>query len=425
MNDRVLTLSLLSLGLLLAALITGNGALAFMTLPILVYLGTGILESPLRERIRLTAARSAGIRQTEEGAAVDVCVAVRNTGPAVSLLRLSDLPQTAMTVTDGALRHFAAMETGEETKLTYTFRTARGGFEWNTVHAVVSDAFGLFEIGLDLPAAAEVLVQPRVKKFRSFPFRPGHTLHSPGAIPAHIAGDSTDFWGVREYHVGDPLRRLDWRRTARHPRQFFTKEFEQEEIADIGLVLDAREASDIRAGEDSLFERTLMATASLAELFLRRGNRVCLLVPGDEMTAVYPGFGKTQLNRILHTLARARPGAKHGYLSLDRIPLRMFGSRALIVIISPLGPSDAEVFPRLRARGNNVLLISPDWIRFAKSSFPRDPAGRLAVRLARVERRLELRGIAQLGISVIDWQVHQPLPPLVRDALGAARARRR
>ena len=40
------------------------------------------------------------------------------------------------------------------------------------------------------------------------------------------------------------LRRLDWRLTARHPRQFFTKEFEQESIADVGLIVDARGSND-------------------------------------------------------------------------------------------------------------------------------------------------------------------------------------
>ena len=319
---------------------------------------------------------------------------------------------------------FADLESGEETILTYTFQAARGGFKWNTIHAAVSDPFGLFEIELDLPAEAEVLIQPRVKKFRSFPLRPAHTLHSPGSIPARMGGTGTDFWGVREYHAGDPLRRLDWRRVARHPRQIFTKEFEQEEIADIGLILDARQRSDFRCGDDSLFEHALRATSSLAELFLRRGNRVSLLMPGDQMTMVYPGYGKVQLNRIMHSLARARPGSNN-QLSLDHVPLRVFGSRALIVIVSPLTSSDLPVFPRLRARGNQVLLISPDWISFRRSSSPPDPAGRLAVRIARIERRLELRSIAQLGVRIIDWQVHQPLPPLVRDALGAARARHR
>ena len=425
MNERVLTLGLLSAALLLAGLITRNGSCALLALPLLVYLGFGIMDAPAAEKIRLIATRSLDVRQGKGGAAVAVCVAVRNAGTAASSLQLTDALQPGMIVTEGALRQFAELEPGEEALLTYTFQAGRGSFKWSAVRATVSDPFGLFERELSLPAAAEVLVQPRVKKFRLFPLRPERTLHSPGVIPARIGGSGTDFWGVREYHTGDPLRRLDWRRTARHPHQFFTKEFEQEEIADIGIILDGRPSSDIRCGADSLFEHALGATASLVELFLRRGNRVSFLMPGDEMTVVYPGYGKVQMNRILRILATARPGSRQGQHSLDHVPLRLFESRALVVILSPLVTADLQVFPRLRARGHQALLISPDPISFSRSSFPRDTAGRLAARCARIERRLELRSIAQLGVRVIDWDVHQPLAPQVRDALGAARARRR
>jgi hypothetical protein len=41
----------------------------------------------------------------------------------------------------------------------------------------------------------------------------------------------------------------------------------------------------------------------------------------------------------------------------------------------------------------------------------------MAARLAQVERRMEIGRIAQLWIPVIDWQVSQPLSPLVRNAL--------
>ena len=99
-------------------------------------------------------------------------------------------------------------------------------------------------------------------------------------------------------------------RPNRHPRQFYTKEFEQEEIADIGIILDARQSSNIRSGGDSLFEHALGAAASLVESFLRGGNRVSFLMQADETTVVYPGYGKVQLNRILRTLAKARPGSK-------------------------------------------------------------------------------------------------------------------
>jgi len=94
--------------------------------------------------------------------------------------------------------------------------------------------------------------------------------------------------------------------TARHPRQFFTKEFEQEEIAEIGLILDARQSTDLRIGEESLFEHCVGATASLAEMFLHQGHRVSLLVFGEMMLKAFPGYGKTQLQRIMGCLSKAK-----------------------------------------------------------------------------------------------------------------------
>jgi hypothetical protein len=64
-----------------------------------------------------------------------------------------------------------------------------------------------------------------------------------------------------------------------------------------------------------------------------------------------------------------------------------------------------------------VLLISPNPFDYAQRRLSSDPAIRLSGRLAQLERQLEIRKIAQLWIPVIDWQVSQPLAPLVRDAL--------
>ncbi|MCX6915782.1 MAG: hypothetical protein NT167_22510, partial [Verrucomicrobia bacterium] len=133
---------------------------------------------------------------------------------------------------------------------------------------------------------------------------------------------------------------------------------------------------------------------------------------------------KVQLNRILRNLAKVRLGPDSSRLSLGFLPLRMFSSRALMVILSPLESGDWPIFSRLRARGNEVLLICPDPIDFALPSFAQDLPGRLGVRAARVERRLELRKIAQLHIRVIDWQVDQPLSPLVHNTLRQARGLR-
>ncbi len=95
----------------------------------------------------------------------------------------------------------------------------------------------------------------------------------------------------------------------------------------------------------------------------------------------------------------------------------MFSSHSLIVIISPLMSGDWRFFRRLRAYGYQVLLISPDPLDYAQHILPTDLDSRLATRLTRLERQLEINQITQLWIPVIDWQVSQPLAPLVRNAL--------
>ncbi|HEX2993920.1 MAG TPA: DUF58 domain-containing protein, partial [Anaerolineales bacterium] len=265
-------------------------------------------------------------------------------------------------------------------------------------------------------------VRPSIKKFKAISLRPRSTVHSPGSIPARLGGNGTDFFGVREYHPGDSLRSLDWRLTARHPRQFFTKEFEQEEIAEIGLILDARQSTELRIGEESLFEHSIGATASLAETFLHQGHQVSLLVFGEKLSKIFPGYGKTQLYRIMNCLSKAKVEPEgRSRAHLEFLPIRMFPSRALIIIISSLMAVDRHFFQRLRAYGYQALLISPNPIEFACPSLSQDITNRLAIRAARIERRIQLNDIAQLQIPVIDWQIDQPLFPLVQNALTRSR----
>ena len=344
-------------------------------------------------------------------------------------------PGDAWTIADGCLKSSARPHITEDLFTRELFHDFELAFEWRVAagansgvkyriqdrvflaHHPVPKFEDLVNFSIGVPAEAGVQVQPVLNHFKPFPLRPQRTLHSAGSIPAHLGGSGTDFWGVREYRPGDSLRRLDWRLTARHPHQFFTKEFEQEEIADIGLILDARYKTNLKQGDESLFEHSARAAASLAEVFLQQGNRLSMLIYGQDEVTLYPGYGKVQLYRILNALARVKiePGDKLDNLQLA--PLHIFSKKSLILVLSPLAANDWQLFPRLRAHGFQVLLISPDPLDYAASALPADPLGRIAARLTQLERRLEIEHIAQLWIPVIDWQVSQPLAPLVRNAL--------
>jgi uncharacterized protein (DUF58 family) len=413
-NGKAATLLALAMGLLLAALATRRGEVAGLAAPLLTLLAAGVLRAPAPGGARLRAQRT--VRRDGAGG-VAVEVVVRNEGPAPVHLRLADAPFPAQ----GGARTRALLAVGGETTLAYSLRAPRGHFAWRAVAAAVADPLGLVEVPLDLPAPGEVHLQPEAARLRPLPLQPGRTLPAPGTVPARVGGSGTDFYGVREYHVGDALRWLDWHSNARHPGKLFTKEFEREEMADVGLVLDARPTADDRVGRESLFEHTVRAAASLAATCLRQGNRVSLLVLGRTEARVFPGVGRVQLQRILSCLAAARAGPERALPEPGRSYVRLFPAGSILFVLSPFGADDAPFLLRLHAHGRRVVLVSPDPIDFHAPGVGEDPVSRLALRAARVERRLALAAVAQDHIPVVDWPVHRPLDPLLRAALRPRR----
>jgi uncharacterized protein (DUF58 family) len=421
MSNKTLVVGLITISLLLVALITRNGDVAWMMLPFLAYLGAGILQSQPREKLRLRAERTCEQTFSEGIASVAVSLTVQNTAREKVCFSIHEAVPAGMRVTDGDLSCQVALPPGESAVLKYVCTAARGIYSWEGIPIVVSDPLGLMETEMLLPARTTLQIRPKIKRFKSIHFRPQSTLHSPGSIPARLGGSGTDFFGVREYQSGDSLRWLDWRLTARHPHKYFTKEFEQEEIAEIGLILDARQRTEVRIGEGSLFESSVGATVSLAEMFLHQGHRVSLLVFGETISNVFPGYGKRQLYRIMSCLSKVQVGNGS---SLNFFSVRMFPSRALIILVSPLLSSDRSFLQRLRAFGYQVLLISPNSIDYLYPTLEQDFTNRLAIRATRIERYLLLSDIARLQIQVVDWKINQPLFPLIQNALSRTRGKR-
>ncbi len=170
-----------------------------------------------------------------------------------------------------------------------------------------------------------------------------------------------------------------------------------------------------------IFEHSVQATAALAETFLADGHRVSLLTYGYGMLRVYPGYGKVQRELILRVLAEVEPGSNFALESLNYLPTRLFPARSQLVMVSPLGPEDTPGFARLRKEGYDVLLVSPDPVRFEARLLEDTPSLQTALRLARLERGLLLHRLNRLGVLVVDWPVDQSLDLTLQAVLGRQR----
>lgn len=408
-------------GLLLAALAARSGFVLLLAVPFWVYLAVGLLTAP--SKVRLSAARVVSYSRRRPTLPLEVKVTISNEGPTLSRLELNDLELPGLLVQDGYRRQSLAVEAGESFVLEYQLAPRRGSFHWEAVHASASDPFGLYPQICNLSSPASLLIFPQRKKLKHIPLRPKSMLQASGPYPARRSGAGLDFWGVRTYRSGDPLRWVCWRLSARYPGKFFSKEFEQEDIADIGLIFDGPAFNGLSGDQDSLFEHAVEAAASFAEAFLRGGNRVALLGLGQGVSFVFPGSGKRQLMLILEHLAYARPGGEASFASQYFLPVRLFPSRSLIVVVSPLGRRDFQTYQRLRSHGYQLLLFSPDPLPYAEAALPKDRLTELALKTARLERRLQIAHLKQLGVEVIEWQVDQPLTKTIDVALRTPRSR--
>ncbi|MGC9469628.1 MAG: DUF58 domain-containing protein, partial [Anaerolineae bacterium] len=317
------------------------------------------------------------------------------------------------------------LASGEEFTLTYEVEGPRGAYRFSGPSIAAQEHLGLFRRHIRYSVSNKLSVLPALPKVRSIPIRPLRTRGFAGPIPSRHAGPGTDFYGVRNYEPGDPWRWINWRLSARHPRDLFTNQFEWERIADVGLILDARERTDVTVNGVALFEHAVEAAASLADSFIGEGNHVGLLIYGRGLERTFPGYGKHQHQRIMRALSQAKIGDSLVFDSLDYLPTRFFPAKSQIVLISPLCEDDPPVLSRLRSRGYEIIVVSPDPVTYEAQALEPGIARALAERIARAERALWIHQLQRIGVQVVDWQVDKPLDIAVHAALSGAVYRRR
>ena len=119
-----------------------------------------------------------------------------------------------------------------------TLLTQRGEYPLGPTTLTSGDLFGLFTFRRIIPASGSLIVLPKVFPISTFPPPPG-LLPGGKRIRQRSLDITPHAAGVREYVIGDPLKRIHWPSTARRDR-FMVKEFEQDPQSELWIFLDAQ-----------------------------------------------------------------------------------------------------------------------------------------------------------------------------------------
>ncbi|MCP3913885.1 MAG: DUF58 domain-containing protein [Actinomycetia bacterium] len=299
-------------------------------------------------RLKLAVARQVTPSRVHAGspARVDLRILNQSRRP-TPVLRLND----AVSGTRGANLLLAPLGTGERTKVAYRLPTdRRGRLEIGPLRIRLTDPFGLASIDLEGAGKTEITVFPRVDRILPLHRTTGQDPHS-DAVHANSLGRSGDeFYALRQYQVGDSLRRVHWPSTARHDELMIR----QDELPWQGRVTVILDVNPLAYGSNSeSFEKAVSAAASIIAAAISRGDHARLVTTAGHDFAMATTRG--ELDRHLEALALVEQTTATSFEHLGEV-LRGGFDGALAVLTAGTG-SNIDPGGRLRARFGSVTTV--------------------------------------------------------------------
>jgi uncharacterized protein (DUF58 family) len=289
------------------------GAL-LIALPMLSAVGAG------RARYRLSCARRVVPGRVPVGQPAEMAIRLAN----VSRLRTGLLlAEDSLPYVLGSKPRFVldGIGGGGAREFRYQLRSdTRGKYAIGPLRVRVADTFGLVEINRAFASTSTLTVTPRIIALARPPMAGNWLGGDDGRRSIAATGD--DDVATRAYQVGDPLRRVHWRSTARYGELMVRRE-EQHWRNTASLFLDTRRVAHAAAAS---FELAVSVAASIGVHLAGEGFEAQVVTDAG----VIPRQGTFQ-DALLDALAVIRP-SRSGGMAEGLGALRAGGGQVIAVL---------------------------------------------------------------------------------------------
>jgi uncharacterized protein (DUF58 family) len=391
---------------LLAALVLGRPELVALTAPFLFALGVGLaLATPPR-----FGAEVAVDPRAVEGDEVSARVTVTAQGPVDRLELFLPVPE-GVEVVDGHAATALRLRAGEQRELELTLGARRwGAHRLGPLYVRARDPLGLLVAEGVIPQSPELRVYPREETLQRV-LQPRETQVFAGSEVSRHKGEGIEFADVRPWAPGDPLKRVNWRASARRD-DLWVNESHPERNTDVILFVDS--FAEARAGESGTLDLAVRATATLADAYVGRRDRVGLISFGGILRWLVPGMGTVQLYRIVDALLDTEVILSYYWAEIDVIPPRTLPPKALIVALSPLLDNrSVGALLDLRARGYDLAVIDVSPVPF--TTRPKASLDALAYDIWALRREALRHRLQRSGVAVAEWRDGAPIQSVLEE----------
>lgn len=261
---------------------------------------------------------------------------------------------------------------------THTLLFKRGIYHLGPTRIISGDPFGLFHMEKVVFGSEQIMVLPYFETISNFAISSGYL---PGGKALRIRSLEVTPYAIslRDYQPGDPLRRIDWKSSARLDK-LMVKEFEQDPETYVWIILDgSKESNEASSGKkmttyeqevgksilfpadrtqyrlpEEPFEYVVSLAATLCDYYIKGGKSIGLISSGQALVKLSPDLGVRQQDKIFEALAIILPEDSMTISELLESQISSIPKGSTLVILS--ASVDYDLSNELKALKNRNYL---------------------------------------------------------------------
>ena len=258
-----------------------------------------VVAAPSPRAMRAEREAPRAIRLGESATAT---LTIGNGGRRPALLQVRDAwPPSAGA---DAARPTMAVPAGERRRIrTVLTPTRRGDRRADLVTIRVRGPLGLAGRQASLRVPARVRVLPAFASRRHLPSRLARLREMDGRSAVNVRGAGTEFDSLREYVVGDDVRSIDWRSSARRG-EVLVRTWRPERDRRVLVLIDTGRLAAARLGDEPRLDAQIEACLLLSALASRAGDRIDVVALDERVRAQVRGrSGPALMSALADALA--------------------------------------------------------------------------------------------------------------------------
>ncbi|WP_062201054.1 DUF58 domain-containing protein [Demequina salsinemoris] len=278
------------------------------------------------------------------------------------------------------------------------------------------------QLTLQQPATLRVL--PEFASRKHLPSRLARLRELDGRSAVQQRGPGSEFDSLREYVIGDDVRSIDWRATARRS-EVVVRTWRPERDRQVLILVDTARSAAARIGDTPRLDATIEATLLLSALASKAGDRVHVVAYDRTVRARITGVsGAGLMSALADRLAPLEPRLlEPDWTGAAGVVREMLGQRALVVLLTDVGPGsvDSGLLRALAplARDHQVLIGAVDDPEIGELVTARGDVSDVYTAAAATRFELERAAVAERlrrrGVEVVSADP-EGIAPAVADA---------